>query len=166
MLSHPAARLEWAEFKQLAPDANATVLKLSGLAEAHGLPPLLLELVKLRASQINGCAFCTAIHVAAAQRLGLPAEKLHLLVAWRDAPQFDAQERAALAWTEALTLLPGGTGGGVPDAVHAAVRAAFSEQELAYLTTAVLSINAWNRLGVAYRFTPPPIPALPEAATA
>ena len=160
MTEHHAARLEWADFKQLAPDANAAVLKLSGLGEAHGLDPLLLELIKLRASQLNGCAFCVAIHVAAAQRHGLAADKLHLLAAWRDTPCFDARERAALAWTEALTCL----GGGVADAVHAEARSAFSEQDLAYLTSTVLAINAWNRLGVAYRFTPPPIPPQPLLA--
>lgn len=159
MTEHHTARLEWADFKQLAPDANAAVLKLSGLGDAHGLQPLLLELVKLRASQINGCTFCVAIHVAAAQRHGLAADKLHLLVAWRDAPCFDQRERAALAWTEALTILDGG----VSDVVHAEARSAFSEQELAYLTSAVLAINAWNRLGVAYRFTPPSIPPQPPA---
>ncbi len=162
MSDYPVARLEWADFRQLAPDANATVLKLSGLAEGYGLDPLLLELVKLRASQINGCAFCVAIHVAAAQRLGVAADKLHLLVAWRDAPPFDARERTALAWTEALTRL----GDGVADAVHAQARAAFSEQELAYLSAAILSINAWNRLGVAYRFTPPAISPQPTAPAA
>lgn len=162
MPDHPVARLEWADFRQLAPDANAAVLKLSGLAEVHGLDPLLLELVKLRASQLNACSFCVAIHVAAAQRLGVPADKLHLLVAWRDAPPFDARERAALAWTEALTRL----GDGVTDAVHAQARAAFSEQDLAYLSAAILSINAWNRLGVAYRFTPPAIPPQPTVPAA
>ncbi len=160
MPDHPVARLEWADFKQLAPDANAAVLKLSGLAEAHGLDPLLLELVKLRASQLNGCAFCVAIHVAAAQRLGLATDKLHLLVAWREAPCFDVRERVALAWTEALTTLSGG----VADAVHAEARVAFSEQDLAYLSSAILSINAWNRLGVAYRFTPPGIPPQPRTS--
>ena len=127
MPDHPVARLEWADFRQLAPDANAAVLKLSGLAEVHGLDPLPLELVKLRASQLNACSFCVAIHVTAAQRLGVPADKLHLLVAWRDTPPFDARERAALACTEALTRL----GNGVADAVHAQARAAFSEQDLA-----------------------------------
>ena len=153
MSDFSTARLEWADFKQMAADANAAMLKLSGAAEAHGLEAGLLELVKLRASQMNQCAFCVAIHVGAAQRLGLAAEKLHLLVAWREADCFDQRERAALAWTEALTQLAGG----VPDAVYDEARFAFSEQALAYLTSTVLAINAWNRLGVAYRFTPPAI---------
>jgi AhpD family alkylhydroperoxidase len=154
-----AARLTWQDFKQLAPDANAALLQL---AAAHGLDKELLELVKLRASQLNGCAFCVAYHVAAAQRLGARHEKLHLIVTWRDAPQFDARERAALAWTEALTLL----NQGVPDETYAEARAVFSEQELADLTTAVLAINAWNRLDVAYRFTPPSIAAELKAVAA
>ena len=106
--------------------------------------------MKLRASQLNGCAFCVAYHVAAAQRLGARHDKLHLIVTWRDAPRFDARERAALAWTEALTLLTQG----VPDETHAEARAVFSEQELADLTTAVLAINAWNRLGIGFKAVP------------
>jgi AhpD family alkylhydroperoxidase len=116
----------------------------------HGL----IELVKLRASQINGCAFCIAWHIAAAQKLGVSSDKLHLVVAWREAPQFDGLERAALGWTEAVTKLSDG----VSDEVHAAALSAFSESNLAYLTSTILAINAWNRLGVAYRFTPLPIP--------
>ena len=157
-----AARLEWQGFRQLAPDANAALLQLGSAAVAHGLDHGLLELVKLRASQVNGCAFCVAYHVAAAQRLGVAADKLHLVAAWRDAPIFDVRERAALAWTEALTLLAGG----VPDDTYAEAHAAFSEGELAYLSAAVVAINAWNRLGVAYRFTPPSITAEPKAAVA
>ena len=160
-VSHPA-RVEWQAFKQLAPEANAAVLQLAGVAQVYGLDKGLLELVKLRVSQINGCAFCVAWHVAEAQRLGIKADKLHLIVAWRDAPQFDARERAALAWAEALTLIVEG----VPDAVYDEARAAFSEQELAYLSSAVLAINAWNRLGVAYRFTPLPIPVSGHAKSA
>jgi AhpD family alkylhydroperoxidase len=152
--SHPA-RLEWQAYKRLAPEANAAVVQLAGVAQAYGLDKGLLELVKLRVSQINGCAFCVAWHIAEAQRLGIAPDKLHLLVVWREAPPFDARERAALAWAEALTLITQG----VPDAVYEQAREAFSEKELAYLTSAVLAINAWNRLGVAYGFTPLPIPA-------
>jgi AhpD family alkylhydroperoxidase len=159
---HAAVRLTWQDFRQLAPDADAALLQLARIAAAHGLDKDLLELVKLRASQPNGCAFCVTHHVAAAQRLGVRHDRLHLVVAWRDAPQFDARERAALAWTEALTLLARG----VPDETYAEARAVFSEQELADLTTAVLAINAWNRLGVAYRFPPPAIAAEPKAAAA
>ena len=85
------------------------------------------------------------------EKLGVPADKLNLVVVWREAPQFSARERAALAWTEALTLLADG----VSDEVYAQASSEFSEKELAYLTSAIASINVWNRFGVAYRWTPP-----------
>jgi alkylhydroperoxidase family enzyme len=90
-------------------------------------------------------------HILQGESLGIPADKLNLVVVWREAPQFSSRERAALAWTEALTLLPQG----VSDEVYAQVSAEFSEKELAYLTSAVASINAWNRFGAAFRWTPP-----------
>jgi AhpD family alkylhydroperoxidase len=149
----PTARLEWDDYKELAPDANAALLSLSHVAASHGLDKGLLELVKLRVSQINACSFCTAWHVNAASRLGVATDKLHTIAAWRGAQGFDVRERAALAWAEALTLVADG----VPDDVYAAARSIFSDRELALLTSAVMSANAWNRLGVAYRFTPPAI---------
>ena len=112
----------------------------------------MLELIKLRASQINGCAFCVQFHILQGESLGISADKLNLVVVWREAPLFSARERAALAWTEALTRLEGG----VSDEVHAQASAEFSETELVYLTSAIASINVWNRFGVAYRWTPPP----------
>ena len=111
----------------------------------------MLELIKLRASQINGCAFCVQHHILQAERLGVSVDKLNLVVVWREAPQFSPRERAALAWTEALTLLTGG----VSDEVYDQARTEFSDKELTYLTSAVASINVWNRFGVAYRWTPP-----------
>jgi AhpD family alkylhydroperoxidase len=119
-------------------------------AAKAGIDKPLLELFKLRASQKNGCAFCVQFHVLQGERLRIPADKLNLLVVWRETPLFSSRERAALAWTEALTLLTGG----VSDELHAEVSAEFSEKELACLTTAIASINIWNRLGVAYRWTP------------
>jgi AhpD family alkylhydroperoxidase len=143
-------RLEWQGFKALAPDANAALLAFTKAASARGLDKTLLELVKIRASQINGCAFCLQMHLDDARKLAIDEVKLNLVVAWREAPVFSERERAALGWAEALTLLPQG----VSDEVYAAARAVFSEQELADLSTAIIAINAWNRLGVAYRFTP------------
>ena len=148
-MSH--ARSEQKDFRALAPEAYDAVFALTQVAAKAGIDKQLLELIKLRASQINGCAFCVQYHILQGERLGVPADKLNLVVVWREAPQFSPRERAALAWTEALTLLTGG----VSDEVHAQARAEFSEQELAYLTSAVASINVWNRLGVAYRWTPP-----------
>lgn len=148
-MSH--ARSEYEDFKALAPDAFEAVQALGRLAAKAGLDKELLELVKLRASQINGCAFCAQYHILQAESLGVPVDKINLVVVWREAPQFSKRERAALAWTEALTLLPAG----VSDEVFAQARAEFSEKELAYLTSAVASINVWNRYGAAYRWTPP-----------
>jgi AhpD family alkylhydroperoxidase len=148
-MSH--VRREYADFQALAPDAYQTLAALGALAAKAGMDKQLIELVKLRASQINSCAFCVQYHILQAERLGVPVDKLNLLVAWREAPQFSTRERAALAWTEALTLLTGGVG----DDVYEQARSEFSDKELTYLTSAVASINAWNRFGAAYRWTPP-----------
>ena len=148
-MSH--ARSEYTDFMAQAPDAYEIVRSLGQLAAKAGIDKQLLELIKLRASQINGCAFCVQFHILQGESLGIAADKLNLVVVWREAPQFSARERAALAWTEALTTLTGGVG----DEVYAQARAEFSEQELTYLTSAIASINVWNRFGVAYRWTPP-----------
>ena len=131
------ARGEYKDFMTLTPDAYAAVLALSQVAAKAGMDKQLLELIKLRASQINGCAFCVQFHIMESEKLGVPADKINLVVVWREAPQFSARERAALAWTEAQ------------------VSTEFPEKELAYLPSAVASINVWNRFGAAYRWTPP-----------
>jgi AhpD family alkylhydroperoxidase len=148
-MSH--ARKEYTYFQRLAPDAFDLVQGLGRLAAKAGIDKQLLELVKLRASQINGCAFCVQFHILQGESLGISPDKLNLVVVWREAPQFSARERAALAWTEALTLISEG----VSDEVYAQASAEFSEQELTYLTSAIASINVWNRFGAAYRWTPP-----------
>ena len=148
-MSH--ARKEYSDFQALAPDAYEGVLALGGFAAKSGIEKPLLELIKLRASQINGCAFCVQYHILQAERLGVSVDKLNLVVVWREVSQFSARERAALVWTEALTLLPNG----VSDEVYAEASKEFSEKELTYLTSAVASINVWNRFGAAYRWTPP-----------
>src|SRR5665647_3991194 len=104
-MSH--ARSEYENFKVLAPEAYDAVFALTQVAAKAGIDKQLLELIKLRASQINGCAFCVQYHILQGERLGMPADKLNLVVVWREAPLFSARERAALAWTEALTLLTG-----------------------------------------------------------
>src|SRR6266403_1669673 len=148
-MSH--ARSERKDFRALAPDADEFVLGLSHAAAKAGIDKQLLELIKLRASQINGCAFCVQHHILLGESLGVPVDKLNLVVVWR----------AALAWTEALTLLTKG----VSDEVFAEVSAQFSEKELAYLSSAIASINVWNRLGVAYRWTPPARQKVAHAAS-
>jgi AhpD family alkylhydroperoxidase len=154
------ARQEHAQFKQIAPDVYEAVANLGQLAGKAGLDKQLLELIKIRASQINGCAFCVQYHILAAEKLGVPTDKLNLVVVWREVPQFSRRERAALAWTEALTQL----GSGVTDEVYAEASAEFSEKELTYLTSAVAVINVWNRYGVAYRWIPQARPTAVGAA--
>ena len=148
-MSH--ARSEPKDFKALAPEAYEVVSALGQLAAEAGIDKQLLEIIKLRASQINGCAFCVQYHILQGESLGISADKLNLVVVWREAPMFSPRERVALAWTEALTLVTQGVG----DEVYAQARAEFSDTELAYLSSAIASINVWNRLGAAYRWTPP-----------
>ena len=145
------ARKQYSDFQALAPDAYELVSALGRVAAKAGIDEQLLELIKLRASQINGCGFCVQFHILQAEKFGIAADKLNLVVVWREAPLFSARERAALAWTEALTLITEG----VSDEVYAQASAEFSDEELTYLTSAVASINVWNRFGVAYRWTPP-----------
>jgi AhpD family alkylhydroperoxidase len=148
-MSH--ARGEYEDLKKTAPDVYDAVLALGQLAARAGLDKQLLELIKVRVSQINGCAFCLKFHILQSERLELSVDKIDLVAVWREAPVFSARERAALAWAEALTFLPDG----VSDEVYAEARREFSEAELIYLTSAVASINVWNRFGAAYRWTPP-----------
>ena len=124
---------------------------LQAYVDASGLERTILELVKIRASQINGCAFCIAMHTAEARKLGESDERMHLLDAWREAPIYNARERAALAWTDAVTLI---SEGHVPDEVYDEARRQFSEKELVDLTAAVVAINGWNRAAIAFRATP------------
>jgi AhpD family alkylhydroperoxidase len=113
-----------------------------------GLEASLLELVKMRASQINGCAHCLDMHSKDARAAGETEQRLYLLNAWREAPFYSARERAALAWTEALTLVAESQ---VPDAVYEDARRHFSEQELVNLSLAIVAINGWNRLAIGFR---------------
>ena len=158
-MSH--ARSEYSDFQAQAPEAYSAVLALGQIAAKAGIDKQLLELVKLRASQINGCAFCVQYHILQGESLGMPADKLNLVVVWREAPQFTPRERAALTWTEALTLLPDG----VSDEVFSLASGEFTEKELFYLTSAVASINVWNRFGAAYRWTPPARKSVGAAAS-
>ena len=116
-----------------------------------GLEESLLHLVRLRASQLNGCAYCLDMHWKDLRALGETEQRLYSLDAWRECPYYTERERAALAWTEAVTRI---TPGHVPDEVHQEARARFSEKELSDLTLAVAAINAWNRLSIAGRLVP------------
>lgn len=137
--------------KLLAPEGYQALRGLQEYVEKSGLEHSLIELVKIRASQINGCAFCIAMHTGDARKMGETDERMHLLHAWRETPIFTARERAAMAWTEAVTLL---NEGHVPDEVYDEARKHFSEKELADLNFAVIAINAWNRIAVSFRMVP------------
>jgi len=142
------ARIDVARVGQ---DAYKAMLGLQGYVNASSLEKPLLELVKIRASQINACAFCLHMHTRDARKAGESQERLDLLAAWREAPLFTDRERAALAWTEAVTSVADTH---VPDEVYDTARTAFSDQELVDLTMAVVAINGWNRLLVAFRVPP------------
>lgn len=138
-------RIEW---PRIAPRGLQAMLGLQGYVNQVGLEHSLLELVKMRASQINGCAYCLDMHFKDATAAGETAQRLYLLDAWREAKFYSERERAALAWTEALTLIAEGH---VPDAVYEEARRHFSEAELVNLSLAVVAINGWNRLQIGFR---------------
>lgn len=144
-------RLESARFWALMPQTSQAVVALGETAKAAGLEPELLELVNLRCSQINGCAYCVQYHSSNLKELGGAEARINLLVTWREAGIYSEREQAALAWAEAVTLLADTH---VPDSAYEAASAVFSELELACLTTAVATINVWNRICVPYRFAP------------
>lgn len=134
-----------------APDAINAVLGLQAYVNNCGLDHALLELVKIRASQINGCAFCLDMHVRDARKQGETEQRIYLLNAWEESPLYSDRERAALLWTETLTTV---SETHAPDEVYEQVRLQFSEKELVDLTVAIGMINTWNRLNVGFR-TPP-----------
>ena len=125
---------------------------LESQVQASGLEQTLIELVKTRASQINGCAYCINMHTQDARKHGETEQRLYLLNAWREAPVYTDRERAALAWTEAVTLI---SETHAPDDVYNDVRAHFSEAETVNLTMLIATINAWNRLAISFRAMPP-----------
>ena len=142
------ARLDYA---RAAPAAAKAMFALQAAVNASGLEATLQELVKLRVSQINGCAFCIDLHSRDATAKGEKPERLFLLDAWREAPVYTPRERAALAWAESLTLV---SQTHAPDAVYAEAREHFDEAGLVNLTLAVVAINAWNRFAIGFRAVP------------
>jgi AhpD family alkylhydroperoxidase len=125
--------------------------QLEQTVKNSGLEPSLLELVKLRASQINQCAFCIDMHTKDARAAGETEQRLYLLSAWREAPFYSERERAALEWTESLTLIANNQ---VPDEIYERVAPHFTEDELVNLTLAVVAINGWNRFAISFRSEP------------
>ena len=143
-----------------APRPFHQLVQLSGQLHKGPLGPRLIELVSLRVSQLNGCVFCLDMHADALRRAGVAQRKLDTVAGWRESPLFDARERAALAWAEALNALGHAA---VPEAALAELQAHFDEREVSELTFAVAAIRAWNMLNVGLR---KPLPETPYAAAA
>jgi AhpD family alkylhydroperoxidase len=142
------ARLNYSE---AAPNAIKGMLELEKYVHGSGLERTLYELVKTRASQINGCAYCIDMHTKDARKAGETEQRLYALNAWRETPFYTERERAALAWTEALTLI---SENDVPESLYKATREYFNEAEILALTMAIIAINGWNRLAISFRAVP------------
>lgn len=150
------------DFAKAAPDAYRAVAELDKyVREESGLDQGLLHLIKLRASQINGCAYCVDMHVKEARRDGHTEQWINMVSVWQESPVYDARERAVLGWTESLTNVAQTR---APDADYERLRAFFSEAEMTKLTVAIGTINVWNRLCVAFRSLHP-VDAVKRAAT-
>lgn len=132
------------DYARVAPGVVHAMGELQRYTQESGLEGSLLELARMRASQINGCAYCLDMHSKDARAQGETEQRLYVLSAWREAPFYTPRERAALAWTEAITLIPGG----VSEELYGSVREHFDEKELADLTLAIITINGWNRLSI------------------
>lgn len=139
------------DVSKLIPEGYKAMFGVHTYVQGCGLDHGLLELVRLRVSQINGCAFCVAMHVPMARKAGLTEHQINLAATWKEAPVFSPRERAALAWAEAVTVLVAQE---VPDALYVALQAEFAPEEIANLTLCIGEINTWNRLMLASR-TPP-----------
>ena len=136
------------DYTSASPEGYKKLLAVSAFLHHSGLEPNLLELVFIRASQINGCAWCLDFHSKRARHAGETEQRLYLLSGWRDAPVYSPRERAALEWTDAVTKIAGHP---VPDDVYQRARQQFNEAELTNLTIAVGMINLWNRINVAFQ---------------
>lgn len=140
------------DYKSIAPHVDGAMAHLSTALQTSELGMQLIELVYIRASQINRCAFCLSVHIPNGRKTGLTDQRIDLLSVWRDAGDlFSARERAALAWAESLTLLPQCQ---APDDLYEAVRAHFTEQETVDLTWAIVTINVWNRMAISMGIPP------------
>jgi AhpD family alkylhydroperoxidase len=139
------------EIHKAAPQAYRAMASLESYVRNSGLETALLELVRLRASQINGCAYCIDMHTKDARAAGESEQRLYALTAWSETPFFSDRERAALAWTEALTLI---SETHAPDQVYEEVRAHFSDEEVVNLSMAIVAINGWNRIALGFRTVP------------
>ena len=148
----PAAHAARINPFRTSPEAFKPMQDLEAAIKASGLEPLLIDLVKMRASQINGCAYCLHMHSRDARAQGETEERLYLLNAWEESSYYTPRERAALAWTEALTRI---TEGHAPDAAYEAVVAEFTDAEIVKLSLVITTINAWNRIAIGFRMAHP-----------
>jgi AhpD family alkylhydroperoxidase len=149
------------DYAKAAPDAYQAVVALNRyVVRESGLPPLLVDLIKLRASQLNGCAFCVDMHTKEARAHGATEQWINLICVWQESPIFTAAERAALGWTEALTLLAQTR---APDADFEAMKQHFSDEQISKITVAIGLINVWNRLAVGFRSQHPIEPPVVSA---
>jgi AhpD family alkylhydroperoxidase len=139
------------EYSDLAPEGYRAMDGLEHYVHSSGIEPSLLELVKVRSSQLNGCAFCIDMHTKDARSRGETEQRLYALSAWHETPFFTDRERAALAWSDAVTCV---SKMGVPDELYEQARQHFSEKELVDLTFAIVAINGWNRLAISFRTVP------------
>ena len=139
------------DYTKASPEGVQAMLRLEHAIRSSGLEPKMLELIKTRASQLNGCAYCLDMHTKDARALGETEQRLYALSAWREAPFYSDRERAALAWTEALTNIQQGH---APDEIYEEVSRHFNETELMNLTLAITTINAWNRIAIGFRVVP------------
>lgn len=139
------------DYAQVEPEGYRTLIALGRLVKNCGLEHPLLELVNIRASQINGCGYCIDMHTQDARAAGETEQRIYALNAWRETPFFSERERAALAWTESVTLIGEDH---VPDEAYQSARQHFSEKELVDLTLAIILINSWNRLAIPFRTVP------------
>ena len=143
-------------YGKAAPEAYKAIRDLQGFVDKLEFPRKLVELVKIRASQLNGCAHCLDMHTKDAIALGEDKQRLFMLEAWRETSLYSDRERAAIEWTEALTLVSKDR---VPQEVYERVRREFKEKELVELTMVIIAINAWNRLSIAFRHPQPGTPS-------
>jgi AhpD family alkylhydroperoxidase len=139
------------DYTKASLEAYQAMVQIEGVVRRSGIDPKLLELIKIRASQMNGCAFCIDMHTKDARFKGEDEQRIYALDAWRDTPFFTERERAALAWTEALTNIQVGH---APDAVYQQLSRNFTEPDIVNLTLAITTINAWNRIAIGFRLVP------------
>lgn len=139
------------DYTKASPEAFKAMVQMEGVVRRSGIDPKLLELIKIRASQLNGCAYCIDMHTKDARLKGETEQRIYALDAWIETPFFTEKERAALAWTEAITNIQAGH---APDAVYDELSKNFSEAEVVNLTLAITTINAWNRIAIGFRLVP------------